>query len=254
MIFDSPSHDVVKTIIRDNKCSYWRIIKRDYREFFDYLIKISARSFPEKLYLYLNNYEKGTCKHCCGIVGFLEITTGYRQYCSIKCLNSSSDHKVATSDFFKDEQAVADRYVAAQKTYKKKYGVDHPMRDPVTKALASSKSAKALREKYRVEPFDGYTQKQYTRKARYITNTVYKDFQNLIDPTGIRSREFVLDHKFSIFEGYKNKIPLNIICHPSNLEIITLSENSSKHSACSMSIEELYSNIDGSIDYLFPDS
>lgn len=57
--------------------------------------------------------------------------------------------------------------------------------------------------------------------------------------------QFHLDHRFSIAAGYLNKIPPEIISHPVNLEIITITENCSKQEKCSISIEhllELYLN------------
>lgn len=51
------------------------------------------------------------------------------------------------------------------------------------------------------------------------------------------------DHKFSQYEGWKQKIDPYIISHPANCEIMQHSQNSSKHNKCSLSIEDLIKNI-----------
>ena len=55
---------------------------------------------------------------------------------------------------------------------------------------------------------------------------------------------YTLDHKYSVFEGFKNGILPQIIGCIVNLEMITTSENSSKHTSCSITKEELYDRYD----------
>ena len=54
-----------------------------------------------------------------------------------------------------------------------------------------------------------------------------------------RSKEFHLDHKFSIIEGYKQKVDHKIIGSVYNLEILPEKENCSKKSKCSISLSQL---------------
>lgn len=51
--------------------------------------------------------------------------------------------------------------------------------------------------------------------------------------------ELTIDHKYSTFEGYKNKISPEIIGSIVNLEILTHSVNSSKGIKCSISLSKL---------------
>jgi len=51
---------------------------------------------------------------------------------------------------------------------------------------------------------------------------------------------FHLDHRFSIYEGFKNKIPAYIIGNICNLEMIPKYENLKKSTKCSISKEELF--------------
>jgi hypothetical protein len=59
--------------------------------------------------------------------------------------------------------------------------------------------------------------------------------------TGLAGKEgaYHIDHKYSILNGYKNKISPMVIGHLRNLEMIPWKENVSKHSRCSISIEKL---------------
>lgn len=60
-------------------------------------------------------------------------------------------------------------------------------------------------------------------------------FYNLITPEG-----FHWDHRISISDGWKLKIPAEIISSRNNLELIKISENLQKSSRSSISKEELY--------------
>jgi hypothetical protein len=52
-------------------------------------------------------------------------------------------------------------------------------------------------------------------------------------------KEYHLDHKYSVFEGFKNNVPIEIIGHICNLEMLRYDENTSKGEKCSITLEEL---------------
>jgi hypothetical protein len=75
----------------------------------------------------------------------------------------------------------------------------------------------------------------------FNTENNYKTFLDKVNPKKIkRGREYHLDHKFSISEGFKLGILPIVIADFNNLEIIKSNENMSKGSKCSITIEELY--------------
>ena len=235
-----PTNNEILDILQNHKCSYNMIIKRKFPDFYIELTKNSNKRFAELLYLYLNPGSYA-CKQCGGKdVTFMEITTGYKKYCSMKCLNNSPEHKTGIKKFCSNELNNTARKLKGHKTYKEKTGYDYPMQDPLFKEASVKHMTTLMREKYFVEFRPGLTKKQYTRKCRHFTNTVYKEYKNIIDPLSMRSREFVLDHIYSIFEGWKNNVPFDIICHPSNTRIIPKQENSSKISRCDKTLTELY--------------
>lgn len=47
------------------------------------------------------------------------------------------------------------------------------------------------------------------------------------------------DHMYSIAEGYKNHVDPSIISHPANCQLLLQRHNASKHSKCSITLNEL---------------
>lgn len=80
-----------------------------------------------------------------------------------------------------------------------------------------------------------------------VLNHTYKSWQHhqdKINPLGLeRGREYELDHKFSITEGFKQGVDPAVIGHFSNLELIPKSVNRSKRIHCSITLEELLKQI-----------
>ena len=62
-----------------------------------------------------------------------------------------------------------------------------------------------------------------------------------MDTKGRNSGEYHIDHRYSIFQGFKDKIPSEIIGSIFNLEMIESRVNISKNIQCSITKEELYS-------------
>ena len=80
---------------------------------------------------------------------------------------------------------------------------------------------------------------EYYRLVWYYTNKNLK-YVNNIELRGIEFG-YSLDHKYSIKQGFLDEISADIIGSHYNLEIITISENSSKGAKCSITKEELIS-------------
>ena len=79
--------------------------------------------------------------------------------------------------------------------------------------------------------------KKYRRKVYYWTN---KNDLTQLDNYEKRGRfGFHLDHKYSITEGFKNKVPPKVIGGIDNLEFICYTDNLSKGTKCSITLEKL---------------
>ena len=102
----------------------------------------------------------------------------------------------------------------------------------------------------------GITYKEYLEKLPLLKrykNSVEKftlkvNIKNLpnFDKRGnpkFKKDAYHLDHRYSIKEGFNNNINPKIISNINNLEFIPASENCSKHTICSISLEELLDKI-----------
>jgi len=80
--------------------------------------------------------------------------------------------------------------------------------------------------------------KKYRRKVYYWTS---KNDLTQLENHDKRGRfGYHLDHKYSITEGFKNKVPPKIIGSIDNLEFICYTDNLSKGTKCSITLEKLY--------------
>jgi len=84
---------------------------------------------------------------------------------------------------------------------------------------------------------------QYKQKVNRLSEISYRRFKHIIDPLNLRGKDYHVDHKYSIIQGYFDGIEEEIISSPFNLEIKTSRENCSKQGDCDISIEELVEKI-----------
>jgi len=81
----------------------------------------------------------------------------------------------------------------------------------------------------------------YKRKVWAETNR--NDLSSLLH-YGLRSRTgYHLDHKYSIFQGFVDNTPPEIVGHINNLEMLPYQENLSKFNKCSITLEQLLESI-----------
>ena len=80
----------------------------------------------------------------------------------------------------------------------------------------------------------------YREQVCNYTNKSWRRHQDKINPLKLkRGKEYELDHKFSITEGFKQNVDPAIIGHFSNLELISAFDNATKRTRCSITLEEL---------------
>jgi tRNA nucleotidyltransferase/poly(A) polymerase len=89
---------------------------------------------------------------------------------------------------------------------------------------------------------------KYKNKVRQLTKENYRKHFYEIPNAKKRGYDWHLDHKYSIFNGFKNNIPSEVIAHYSNLEVIPYNENISKNSKNSINLNELITSIRNSKD------
>ena len=80
----------------------------------------------------------------------------------------------------------------------------------------------------------------YKDEVMKFTLRSWKKYQSMINPTGLpRGKEYELDHMYSIFQGFMDKIPPEVIGNQHNLRLIPKFDNRSKRVKCSITLEEL---------------
>ena len=87
---------------------------------------------------------------------------------------------------------------------------------------------------------------RYQELVRRLSNENYQTYFKEIPNAKKRSRDYHLDHKFSISEGFRRNIPVEIISHYSNFEIMHGRLNESKGTKSSISLRELIFDIESS--------
>ncbi len=83
----------------------------------------------------------------------------------------------------------------------------------------------------------------YVEKVRRLTNEEYQKYFKLIPNAKKRSREYHLDHKYSISDGFRNNIPAEVISHYKNFEIKHHSINESKGNNSNITLPKLLKDI-----------
>lgn len=82
---------------------------------------------------------------------------------------------------------------------------------------------------------------RYRNKVRSLTAKNYRKYREVINPNeyNLSRTEYHLDHKYSIYEGYKNNVDVRVISSKENLEVIHSHENLKKQTNCSITLDEL---------------
>ena len=81
--------------------------------------------------------------------------------------------------------------------------------------------------------------------VRALTEKNYDLFKNVINPKGLKRgwRNNHVDHKFSISEGFKQKINPFYMAHPCNLQMLKARDNKKKNAKCDHTADELFEKI-----------
>ena len=77
-----------------------------------------------------------------------------------------------------------------------------------------------------------------------MTAKTYKLHKSLINPNNLTNGkyDYHIDHKYSIYEGFKNNVDVNIISSKENLRMLFYIDNLSKGPKSSIGIDELLCN------------
>lgn len=86
----------------------------------------------------------------------------------------------------------------------------------------------------------------YKSFVSFYSNKNFRKYYYFINPKRLKRgrNDYHLDHNYSISEGFRNNIPIWIICHPCNLQMMDWNENISKNKKCNHTLEELLEKIE----------
>ena len=223
------------------------------------------------------------CNTCGGDVKYIRFIYGYSICCSDKCVKNSKKYKEKWLKTWKQNNDNGDFIKKRNKTVIEKYGSIDNYNNKIIKNIKNTniikygvnnyfetdefknKRKESLYKKYGDEKYNNPDKTKKTRISNGTqisdndilnflnykkvitnrTNTIYRNNHILINPYNIvlRNKHNHLDHKFSIKQGFIKKIPIEIITHPCNLEIINYKDNLSKKDRCSITIDNLLKEI-----------
>lgn len=107
---------------------------------------------------------------------------------------------------------------------------------------AAKKRQKTMVEiNYHIDPSLLPAYKTYQRAVRNETRKNIKRYGNLIQQKKLKEE---LDHIYSIYDGFKNNVDLELIGHICNCRYISLTANRSKNLKSHISLQELKNSID----------
>ncbi|PFT72208.1 hypothetical protein COK81_33420 [Bacillus thuringiensis] len=112
---------------------------------------------------------------------------------------------------------------------------NNPFQDSDVKRKALAKAGKTKTKKH-LKKYSNFIEMDfelYARKARTISYQHFGKGRNT-------KPGHVIDHKYSVKDGFHNKVPLSVISHPYNLREIPFEENLNKSSKSMITLDDLF--------------
>lgn len=92
--------------------------------------------------------------------------------------------------------------------------------------------------------FDILSKADYLFVVRKLVRPIWDIYSDIIDPNGERLLlGYTIDHRVSINYGWKYQVPVRIIAHPANLQMLSAIKNAAKGAKSSITLEELNKEI-----------
>lgn len=226
---------------RPNRWPWWFQTHQPavYNTILAYTDHLVPRNFTDRLYCYTNQIsQRPGCRFCGAAVSYDIGKKQHHEYCSQRCSMKDLSNVLGVQNV----SQLASVKQKKKKTALLKYGVDN-----VSKAN-EIKNKIGVKAKARWAPFwDGVSHQgkdQYVKKVSYLTDRNYRKYKHILDPEGLRSPQWHLDHLFSKSDGFRYQVDPAVVSHPANLRIISGSANSSKNFRSDISLQVLAERIE----------
>lgn len=128
--------------------------------------------------------------------------------------------------------------------YRKRYNTDAEIRYNEVICNWKMLLQKTMIQKgYWKDPSRKTESERYYRAVANETRKNYLAYKAILNPDNLpRGKGWELDHRFSVSEGFRQAVSPELIGHWTNLELIDASQNNSKWSRCSITLEQLHAN------------
>lgn len=195
-------------------------------------------SFIERLYCYTNGISaRPKCAVCDNEVLFNR-NRQYNTHCSQRCSIGNMKALIGC-DNASQLESVKDK---KRKLSIDKYGVDNVSKSLEVRAHLATRRKEYWDTIYQNKDFsvEGLTRAQYKHRANQYMNTQYLRYKEILDPNGLRSKNWHVDHIYSLTDGFINDVPINVISDISNLRMLPSSENYKKNKSSHKTLDALY--------------
>jgi len=218
--------------------NYKRLYSKEYPDEYQWLIANTFLTNQSPFYALVWAFKHSITKHplCkqCGVnkVNYRVGQRKYLDYCSSRCSMVICRAKSDTTQMKK----------ARKKSMLTRYGVENASHIPAVKESISANKTQYWADIYKGKNFTatGLTRTQYRHRVQQYAETQYARHKDTIDPNGIRSKDYHLDHIYSVTDGFIHDVPINIISDISNLRLISVTENLAKNKSSHKTLEALY--------------
>jgi hypothetical protein len=219
--------------------------KTEYDRIINFTKTLKCCSFTEQLYCYCNNItNKPKCQVCKNIVSYNSRNAEYHRYCSQKCSLKDSKNLIGVDNA---SQLKSVKQKKKQNAIQK-YGVDNVSKLKSVKQKISVNAIERWKKYYQTRNFSQTMPlKQYRHRVSQYSNTQYNRYKHIIDPENKRSKDWHLDHIYSVSQGYINGVPIDVIGDISNLRLVTGADNIKKGLKCDKTLESLYKDFSNKV-------
>lgn len=184
----------------------------------------------------LNTLESQTCRPCRSRISEYDIKKTYIPFDTIQKSILESNYKILSTE---------EDYMSANNRSQFKHNIICDNGHNLTTTWNNWSKGKRCRICYEQKKFNNAVKykngwERYSFLVWYYTQKSYKKYKDIINPKNVkRGKNYHLDHKYSIFEGFNNGVSPKIVGQYYNLEIITAYDNLKKNKQCSITLNEL---------------
>ena len=183
-----------------------------------------------------NTIEHQTCRSCRSKISEYEIKKNFIPFYKIEKSIKNSEYKL---------NSIEQEYMMSSNRSQFKLNIVCNNNHKLTTTWNNWDKGKRCRQCYENNKLDNAVKnkngwERFKFLVWYYSEKSYKKYYFLINQNNYeRGHDYHLDHKYSLYEGFKNGVSPKIIGGYKNLEVIKKSKNLSKGNKCSIELKEI---------------